>query len=249
MPVAHDARPPEARQPLPKIPGANTPPRNRLTPGPHLVNFYALDGSVDLTVMMGDGPATLTGGQGGWTEEQRRGLPPAIWWDSPSAYRQSIPILFDGRDQEGSIQALQLLAGPDRRHPRTPPPQVAIAGPAIWRADLTWVIESITPGTKVERRAEDGHVTKQDYTVNLLEYNGVEVIVERSPSRQAAGQGGSNKPSRARATWKVKRGDTLRKISVAAYGDDKYWKAIANANKIRDGRTLTVGQVLKIPKL
>lgn len=244
MPIAHDARPESARRGGVR----RTPPPPR-TPGPHVVNFFALDGSVDLTVAMGKGSATLTGGNGGWVEEQRRGLPPALWWDSPTAYRQSIPIRFKGSDVEGSIQALQLLSGPDRKHPRTPPPLVAIAGPAIWRADLTWVIEGVDPGSDVLRREDDGHVQKHDFVVKLVEYNGIDALVDRSPSRQAAGNAGSRKPPRSRSTWRVRQGDNLRKIAVAVYGDDKYWKAIANANGIRDGRTLKVGRVLKIPNL
>jgi LysM repeat protein len=246
-PIAHVALPEaSSRLPLPKAP-KGPPPR---TPGPHLVNFFALDASVSLTVRMGHGPATLTGGSGGWIEETRRGLSPVVWWDSPSAYRQSIPVLFEGsEEQEGSIQALQLLAGPDRKHPRTPPPIIMIAGPAIWRADLQWVIEAIEPGSNVVRRADDGKVMKQDYVVKLLEYNGVDVLIERSPSRKASSES-SNRPSQSRRTYRVKAGDTLPNIAARpdVYGDSTKWKRIANANGIRDPRTLKVGQVLKIPR-
>jgi hypothetical protein len=142
---------------------------NGRTPAPYLVNFYALDGSVELTAMMGDGPATLTGGVGGWQEEVRHGAAPVTWWDAPAAYRQSIPLMFYGSaSQEGAIQALYRLARPGP-HGR-PPPAVMIAGQAIWRADIVWVIEGIDPGTKVRRRASDGQVTRHDFTVRLLQY-------------------------------------------------------------------------------
>jgi len=219
------------------------------TPGPHRVNFYALDGSVDLTLPMGDGPATLTGGVGGWAEEMRRGLPPVMWWDAPPAYRQEVPLLLVGHSQEEAIHELYKLG----RSPggRRPPPIVMISGPAIHRADLEWVVEGIEAGTKVKRRAGDGNRVEQDFTVKLAHYSGVEVIVERSPSRQAAGKGGGKtKGGRGRTTYRVVRGDSLPEIAARKdiYGDARQWKRIANANGIRDPRSLRVGRVLKIPR-
>lgn len=218
------------------------------TPAPHMVNFYALNGSVDLTVRMGAGPAQLTGGTGGWVEESRRGLAPALWWDSPAAYRQSVPILFAGDSQEDAINALYKLA----RTPgaRRPPPLVMVSGPAVHRADLQWVVESLEPGSNVQRRASDGDRIRQDFTVSLVQYSGVDVLVERSPSRRASSEGGKTNPSRARTTYRVQEGDNLPKIAARKdiYGDASKWKRIANANGIRDGRTLRVGRVLKIPR-
>jgi hypothetical protein len=220
------------------------PPR---TPAPQMVNFYALDGSADLTVMMGDGVAQLTGGDGGWVEESRRGLAPAVWWDSPTSYRQSIPIRFHGESEQEINTLFKLVRTPGSRRP---PPLVAIAGPAIHRSDLQWVVDKIDPGSNVERQADDGNRVRQDYTVNLLNFNGVDVLVERSPSRKVASEGTNRAPSRGRMTYRVRQGDTLPKIAARhdVYGDAKKWKAIANANGIRDGRTLRVGQVLKIPR-
>lgn len=224
-------------------------PTNGRTPAAGMVNFYALDGSVDLTVLMGDGPATLTGGDGGWNEEARRGLAPATWWSSPTSYRQSVPLMFDGDSQEAAINSLYQLA----RTPgsRRPPPLVAIAGQAVHRADLTWVVEGIDPGSNVIRRARDGNRVRQDFTVRLLQYTAVETVVERSPSRQAASRGGSKTaPSKGRTTYRVQAGDTLPKIAARkdVYGDAALWKKIAAANNIRDPRALTVGRVLKIPR-
>jgi hypothetical protein len=223
---------------------------NGRTPAPYLVNFYALDGSVELTAMMGDGPATLTGGVGGWQEEVRHGAAPVTWWDAPAAYRQSIPLMFYGSaSQEGAIQALYRLARPGP-HGR-PPPAVMIAGQAIWRADIVWVIEGIDPGTKVRRRASDGQVTRHDFTVRLLQYGETKVVVERSPSRRAAGKGQQRTSAgRGVTTYRVRRGDTLPKIAARkeVYGDADQWKRLASANHIRDPRSLVVGSVLKVPR-
>lgn len=47
--------------------------------------------------------------------------------------------------------------------------------------------------------------------------------------------------------YTVKRGDTLWAISVKFYGTGTKWRRIADANKIKNPRTLQVGKVLRIP--
>lgn len=47
----------------------------------------------------------------------------------------------------------------------------------------------------------------------------------------------------------VKRGDTLSSIAREEYNDSSLWRPIAQANGIRDPRSLTPGQVLVIPPL
>lgn len=221
----------------------------KLTPYPQYVNFFALDGTVDLTVLMGDGPAQLTGGGGGWQEEERWGLQPATWWKAPANYRQTIPILFEGGpfSEETAINALVGLTRP--RGSRIPPPPVFVAGSAIHRADLTWVVESVTPGSAVLRRASDGDRTRQDYVVNLLQYSPIDVLVDGSPAQKNAAKQKTPGKRPSVKTWKVRQGDTLPKIAASpkVYGDATQWKKIAHANGIRDSRTLKVGRVLKIP--
>lgn len=48
-------------------------------------------------------------------------------------------------------------------------------------------------------------------------------------------------------TYVVRQGDTLSAIAGRVYGDPDDWHRIADANGIRDPRTLRVGQKLKIP--
>lgn len=226
-----------------------TPPAPR-TPAPGMVSFFALDGSMELVCLMGNGPAQLTGGIGGWQEEARRGLSPATWWDSPSSYRQAVPVLFEGpSSQEGPINMLWRMA----RSPggRVPPPALIVTGPAVHRADLTWVIEGLDWGSNVIRKDVTGDRVRQDVTVNLLQYSEAETIVERSPSNRAASQGASQKATRGPTTYRVKEGDNgLAQIAARPeiYGDASQWKRIANANGIRDPKAIRVGQVLKIPR-
>lgn len=51
----------------------------------------------------------------------------------------------------------------------------------------------------------------------------------------------------ATRTYTVKKGDTLWKIADKYYGDGSKWKKIADYNKIKDPRKLSVGKKLRIP--
>ena len=50
-------------------------------------------------------------------------------------------------------------------------------------------------------------------------------------------------------TYVVRRGDTLSSIAAAVYSDPLQWRPIAAANGIQNPRSLSPGQVLRIPKL
>jgi nucleoid-associated protein YgaU len=217
--------------------GLGPAPANARTPGPHMVNFYALDGSADITVLMGDGPAELTGGDGGWQSEPRSGADPVTWWLSPSSYAQTIPVRFDANSsQESEIAALRRLTRSPGDH--RPPPVVMISGPAIERADLPWVVQSVAPAGNVIRRENDGNRIRQDMTVSLLQYGEVSVL------------GSTPAPTHRRPStnkWRVRPGDNLPQIAAIVYGDARRWKEIAHANGIRDPRSLTIGRVLRIP--
>jgi len=50
-------------------------------------------------------------------------------------------------------------------------------------------------------------------------------------------------------TRTVQRGDTLSSIAAEEYNDPSLWRHIATANGLHNPRTLTPGQVLRVPKL
>jgi len=49
--------------------------------------------------------------------------------------------------------------------------------------------------------------------------------------------------------YKIKRGDTLRKISREFYGDSEKYAIIKKANNIKDGNLIITGEIIKIPVL
>jgi nucleoid-associated protein YgaU len=63
----------------------------------------------------------------------------------------------------------------------------------------------------------------------------------------AAAAPGSAKPG---ASYKIRKSDTLMTIARSAYGSEKDWKRIYNANKseITDPNLVPVGLVIKIPQ-
>jgi nucleoid-associated protein YgaU len=56
-------------------------------------------------------------------------------------------------------------------------------------------------------------------------------------------------PKRVPRTWLVRDGDSLRRIARKCYGDEKLWKAIADANPGKIGRedSVRAGVELTIP--
>ena len=54
-------------------------------------------------------------------------------------------------------------------------------------------------------------------------------------------------PAVSGSTYVVEKGDTLAKISKKLYGTTKKWKGIAEANNIKNPKSLKVGMKLQIP--
>lgn len=75
--------------------------------------------------------------------------------------------------------------------------------------------------------------------VSLKEYRPVEVQVKEIKK---------NSPD-VEKTYVVRRGDTLSSIAAAVYHDAGLWRAIAEANAIKDPRVLLPGTSLTVPRL
>ncbi len=59
----------------------------------------------------------------------------------------------------------------------------------------------------------------------------------------------TTQPGVAGGSYTVKKGDTLRKIAKATYGDESLWRRIFRANRgdMANPNDLTVGQIIKLP--
>jgi nucleoid-associated protein YgaU len=83
---------------------------------------------------------------------------------------------------------------------------------------------------------------RQDVVVNLLQYVHPESLGAPKPPSSGGGR-----PHPKHRFHYVKKGQTLRKISALEYGNQRWWRDIAKANKIRDPKSLKVGQRLRLP--
>lgn len=94
-----------------------------------------------------------------------------------------------------------------------------------------------TDGQKHASYAAKPAVTAQDYRTSIADNIELHEL--------------SSQPVALTATYTVREGDTLQSIAQQCYGDDELWTVLWETNKFQMGsyRSLTVGQVLVIPKL
>lgn len=144
----------------------------------------------------------------------------------------------------------------------TDPFQPAPAGRDVWSTALNsgTVLMSVTPTSPVgtpavsePAAANSGAVTTEakmvsDSVPSLIDNPQTTVpttVTDNKPTTVAP-------PVRTAPTGRqhvVKSGETLTMISIAAYGDQKYWKQIASANPTINADKLKVGQTINLPEL
>jgi LysM domain len=207
---------------------------------------FSATGIGTVTVLKDADPAVVTGGYGGWQVVQRpkrRGL---TQWMGRDPIRMEVPVLFDGfakqDSQEVEISKLSRMALPHGDEP----PVVDVDGHGIPNPGPEhWVIEDLTWGKNVEWEfSSDGVMSRlrQDCVVKLLEYV--------DETRTAFSRLVNNQPGAGiwPKHYTFKKGDTLAKIASKFYKNSKKWKKIADANGIRDPKSIKPGRVLVIPK-
>lgn len=201
---------------------------------------------VGLRVLMGDGPAKLTGPVG-WSSRARQGQVGLATWDGMAPIQQEIPIMLDRFTEQRSVEfqlnALRIMAGVGRRaFNGEAPTAVKFRGP-IHFPEKRWVILEIEE-TDVLRlpQSRGGNITRYQATLKVMEYiNPDQIRLKRK-----------RQPKRVPFFYVVRKGDTLARIAQRLYGDRSKWKRIGNAQspKIRDPRkVLRAGRRLRIPGL
>jgi hypothetical protein len=235
------------------------------------VQIKSVDPPVSLTARLSDTRPNVDAGYGGWQEVTRpRRRPLSIWQGAPGL-RVSLPILFDRFADEISVERqiaqLERLATATASDGQPPRISFVARGAAVPHQQATWVIDTLTWGDATMNA--NGNRTRQQVTIAMLEWIADVRVRENSPAklqraklkREKTKQGASNKrvvaghgrktstthTLRAAADGTFGAGDDLLSIAARELGDADRWVEIAQLNGLRDPRSISVGQVLRLP--
>lgn len=213
------------------------------------LRIFAPSVDVDVKVLMGDGPATPTGGIGGWVQKERPDAKSLTEWPGQGTFTQDVPIMINGFNNGDSVQgqANDLIKLGRNTEDDEVPPVFRIFG-AIWMPWLSYVLEGIEWGTEEDQviREVDNTLYRQELTLHIAEYEDPDQI-RLKRVRHAFGTskgGGTNFPGNV---YIAHKGDTLAKIAAKVYGDRTRWKVLAKKNGIRDpNNVLKTGRRIKL---
>jgi hypothetical protein len=211
------------------------------------LRILAPSADVDIKVLMGDGPATITGGIGGWQQVERPDAKSLTEWSGQGTVTQSVPLMLNGFKQGDSIQgqANDIIALGRNTTDDEVPPVFRMFG-AIHFQWLPWVLEDVEWTDEVIRD-NDTTLLRQEVILHVAEFEDPDEI-RLTRIRHAFGTGkggGTNFPGNQ---YIVRKGDDLIKIAAKVYGDRTRWKVLAKKNGIRDpNKELQPGRVINLP--
>jgi hypothetical protein len=217
------------------------------------VRIVAKNPDIDITIPMGDGPARLVGGLGGWTPIPVLDDIEAVDWEGQAPLAQDVPLLLNGLEDNESVErewnTVRKLAR-DPNGDETKPPVFKVWGPVEYPGKA-WVLPDGGIDINEEeifKRDGDGELLRIEFTLHLLEYRSPEEIKERSKRRKKKGPRAAIAPNIAvGGTYTTQAWDTLKKIAAKLYRDPDRWKEIGEKNNIHDpNRVLPAGKVLQL---
>lgn len=199
-----------------------------------------------------DGSPIVIEGYAGWQVISRPRNIGIVEWQGRNPMAIEIPFLIDywqsGLDRPGvhceaQVATLEKLCGVGSS---SQPPICTVDGDGVIPHDHTlwkggrWVIEQVTWDRGVElRNSTSGRRLRCGGTIQIRQFVAAQDVIRKVKPKQRAS---------VPKTYIVKKGDTLSKIAKWFYKDANRWTLIADANHLRDRRSLRVGQRLKIPR-
>lgn len=195
---------------------------------------------LQVKALMGEAAPKITGGYGGWSQQQRphrRGL---YWWEGPDALTLEIEILLDGwatkdddpvhqESVEDDMYALEKMAGVDGL-PNVQPPFVRIYGSVPTHClSKRWVLNGLVWTDQVIR-SNMGIWLRQGATLTFVQ------VIEQDQITRLAGLLNSDRTGTTGPTYKTQKGDTWKSIAQAQLGDARRAKTLATLNGVRDFR-------------
>jgi len=177
-----------------------------------------------------DGVPTVSGGVGGWSEEQRpRGLAGTRWAGSP-LYRCDMTVWWDGyATSRPVLPALRQLQRWGQGSAGAEPPVLALTGIGYDR--MRWVVQDVTPTSLLFRA--DNQPTQAKVRVQLLEFQGL--TGKRTPSdsvrNELLGLAASGLPYAAQTrTVVASSSDTWRAVARRFLHADRRWPEVLALN-------------------
>ncbi len=185
------------------------------------------DPAVDITVQMGDGPATPTAGFAAWEIIERAEGKGITDRASVPPFQQDVPVFLDGYAKGNSVQrqldTLLELGGEE--------PAVFRAFGPIHRSGIHYVLGG-EPEFGEVIRDEDGTLLRQRLTLRLMEYVRPDTLGQRLKKRRS--RRGVATYTTGGSTYVTKAGETLGEIASRLYGNWERWREIGDKNGIRD---------------
>jgi hypothetical protein len=138
------------------------------------------DGDPKLESHLGDGPAVVTDGYGGWQQTERPRRKPLTQWAGGKVFTMSVPVVISGWFHDSSVESrirrLEQMARVDGGDTEPPPVAVTLPGDSPRDAEsFVWVIDNIEWGAS-RRRDSDGHRTYQEATLSMIEFVRPDVV-------------------------------------------------------------------------
>jgi hypothetical protein len=239
------------------------------------VRVSSSDPPLNITARLSDSRPDVASGYGGWNEVTRPWRPPITTYQAPPALHLTLPILLDGYAQgvsvERDIAQLQHMSTATASDGATPRVRVYATGSAVPYSDRTWVVGDLTWGdAEMDVR---GNRTRQQVTLTLYEYVEDVYMTEKSAAQRRRSakkvpktkSGASAKRITAKhakrttgaqtlaisasstSTAQPGQGEDLLSIAARELGDASRWVEIAQLNGLRDPRSITPGQAIRLP--
>jgi hypothetical protein len=244
------------------------------TPPLGWVRVYAIDPPLSITARMSDERPNVDTGYGGWDEIARPRRSPLTTFRGSPALHLTLPLLLDkfvsGDSIEREISAVTQMGLPTAADGEPPRLHVRARGGAVPYQGRTWVLNDIVWGDAEMNTAGDR--TRQQFTLSLAEYiEDVHLREKSSAARRRAKvalvktkRGASSKRVTAKKGRAVLKKPSARSLSTAStttfgdgedlltiaareLGDADRWVEIAALNNLRDPRSISEGQVLRLP--
>jgi hypothetical protein len=238
------------------------------------VRVASTDPPLSVTARLSDTRPDVPSGYGGWNEVIRPWRPPITTYQAPPALHVTLPLLLDGFAAgvsiEHDIAQLQQMATPTASDGATPRLHVYATGSAVPFTDRTWVMGDVTWGdAEMDQR---GNRTRQQVTLTLYEFVEDVYLIEKSAAQRVRNaakvaktqSGASAKRVTAKAAKRAPgvagrvlamssviatpgQGEDLLSIAARELGDADRWVEIAQLNGLRDPRSITPGQAIRLP--